>query len=42
MSMFSLLYCSKNFRKTTGSFWNCYPFKSSYDMKQGYDNENNE
>ena len=24
MPMFNLLYCSKNFRKTTGSFWNYY------------------
>ena len=23
--MYNLLYYSKNFRKTTGSFWNCYP-----------------
>ena len=27
MPMFNLLYCSKNFRKTTGSFWNYYPDK---------------
>ena len=25
MSMYNLLYYSKNFRKTTGSFWNYYP-----------------
>ena len=25
--MYNLLYYSKNFRKTTGSFWNCYPDK---------------
>ena len=25
MPMFNLLYSSKNFRKTTGSFWNYYP-----------------
>ena len=25
--MFNLLYSSKNFRKTTGSFWNYYPDK---------------
>ena len=25
--MFNLLYCSKNFRKTTGSFWDYYPDK---------------
>ena len=25
MLMFNLLYCSKNFRKTTRSFWNYYP-----------------
>ena len=32
MPMFNLLYSSKNFRKTTGSFWNYYPDKpnSSY------------
>ena len=32
MPMFNLLYSSKNFRKTIGSFWNCYPDKpnSSY------------
>ena len=29
MPMFNLLYCSKNFRKTTGSFWNYYPDKPS-------------
>ena len=35
--MYSLLYYSKNFRKTTGSFWNCYP-----DMQNsGYNNDNN-
>ena len=38
MPMFNLLYCSKNFRKTTGSFWNYYPDKP----KPGYDNEDNE
>ena len=27
--MFNLLYCSKNYRKTTGSFWNYYPYKPS-------------
>ena len=27
MPMFNLLYCSKNFRKATGSFWNYYPDK---------------
>ena len=25
--MYNLLYYSKNFRKTTGSFWNHYPDK---------------
>ena len=25
MSMYNLLYYSKNFRKSTGSFWNSYP-----------------
>ena len=25
MQMYNLLYYSKNFRKTTGSFWNYYP-----------------
>ena len=32
MPLFNLLYSSKNFRKTTGSFWNYYPDKpnSSY------------
>ena len=30
MPMYNLLYYSKNFRKTTGSFWNYYPdFPSS-------------
>ena len=29
MPMFNLLYCSKKFRKTTGSFWNYYPDKSN-------------
>ena len=38
MLIFNLLYCSKNFRKTTGSFWNYYPDKSS----SGYDHEYNE
>ena len=34
MSMYNLLYYSKNFRKTSGSFWNYYP-----DMpKSGNDN----
>ena len=27
MPVFNLLYCSKNFRKTTGSFWNYCPDK---------------
>ena len=35
--MYNLLYYSKNFRKTTGSFWNYYQ-----DMpKSGYDNNVN-
>ena len=35
--MYNLLYYSKNFRKTTGSFWNYYP-----DMpKSGHDNNAN-
>ena len=35
--MNNLLYYSKNFRKTTGSFWNYYP-----DMpKSGHDNNAN-
>ena len=37
MPMFNLLYCSKNFRKTTGFFWNCYPDKP----KSGHDNNAN-
>ena len=38
MPMYNLLYCSKNFRKTAGSFWNYYP-----DMpNSGYNNDNNE
>ena len=39
MPMFNLLYSSKNFRKTTGSFWNYHPDKpnSGYD----YDNARN-
>ena len=36
--MFSLLYCSKNFRKTTGSFWNYYPEKPN----SGYISVDNE
>ena len=37
MSMYNLLYYSKNFRKTSGSFWNYYP-----DMpKSGNDNNAN-
>ena len=35
--MYNLLYYSKNFRKTTGSFWNYYP-----DMpKSGHHNNAN-
>ena len=29
--MYNLLYYSKNFRKTTGSFWNYYPDKPKLD-----------
>ena len=36
MPMFNLLYCSKNFRKTTGSFWNYYSDIPS----SGYNNDN--
>ena len=36
MPMYNLLYYSKNFRKTTGSFWNYYPDMPS----SGYDNNN--
>ena len=36
MPMFNLLYSSKNFRKTTGSFWNYYPDKPN----SGYDYNN--
>ena len=36
MPMYNLLYYSKNFRKTTGSFWNYYPDRPS----SGYDNNN--
>ena len=35
MPMYNLLYYSKNFRKTTGSFWNYYPDKPN----SGYDND---
>ena len=38
MPMYNLLYYSKNFRKTTGSFWNYYPDKP----KSGYDDEDDE
>ena len=32
--MYSSLYYSKNFRKTTGSFWNYYPdMPKSFDYK---------
>ena len=34
--MYNLLYYSKNFRKTTGSFWNYYPGMP----KSGYNNAN--
>ena len=37
MLMYNLLYYSKNFRKTTGSFWNYYPNKP----KSGHDNNAN-
>ena len=33
--MYNLLYYSKNFRKTTGSFWNYYPDKPN----SGYDDD---
>ena len=36
MSMYNLLYYSKNFRKTTGSFWNYHPDM----LSSGYDNNN--
>ena len=36
MPMFNSLYCSKNFTKTTGSFWNYYQDKTSI----GYNNGN--
>ena len=36
MPMLNLLYSSKNFRKTTGSFWNYYPDKPN----SGYNNNN--
>ena len=31
MSMYNLLYYSKNFRKTRGSFWNYYPDMPSFE-----------
>ena len=37
MPMYNLLYYSKNFRKTTGSFWNYYPYMT----KSGHDNNAN-
>ena len=36
MPMYDLLYYSKNFRKTTGSFWNYYPDKPN----TGYNSNN--
>ena len=30
MSMYNLLHYSKNFLKTTGSFWNYYPYKPNF------------
>ena len=36
--MYNFLYYSKNFRKTTGSFWNYYPDKP----KSGYNDEDDE
>ena len=36
MPMYNLLYCSKDFRKTTGSLWNYYPDNPN----SGYDNNN--
>ena len=38
MPMYNLLYYSKNFRKTTRSFWNCYPDMPS----SGHNNDNDE
>ena len=35
--MYSLLYYSKNFRKTSGSFWDYYPDKP----KSGHYDDNN-
>ena len=37
MPMLNLLYCSKKFRKTTGSFWDYYPDKPN----SGHDNNAN-
>ena len=37
MPMYNFLYYSKNFRKTTGSFWNYYPDTP----KSGHDNNSN-
>ena len=37
MSLYNLLYYSKNFKKTTGSFWNYYPEKPN----SGYNSDNN-
>ena len=41
MPMFSLLYPSKNVRKTTGSFWNYYPDKPSSAYSVQPDNQAN-
>ena len=40
--MYNLLYYSKNFRKTTGSFWNYYPDKpnSGYSAKPDGQDDN--
>ena len=38
MAMYNLLYYSKDFRKTTGLFWNYYPDMSS-SRDDGADNE---
>ena len=41
MPMYKLLYYSKNFRKTRGSFWNYYPDmpKSEHDYNVIYNKE---
>ena len=37
--MFNLPYCSKNFRKTTGSFWNYYPDKPTLGYNEKPDDQ---